>query len=388
MPANLPQEAKDKWFEVTLTRNPQEKIRLMQEFLALVPKHKGTEKLCAQVKTQISELKGDIEKKRQMRKGTAPSYFIEKAGAAQIVIIGLTNVGRSSLLRAVTKAGPEIGAYPFTTRSPVPGMLPFKGIQFQLVEAPAVIEGSSSGRGEGFQILSLARNADGVIVMVDLTNDPAEQYLTVVRELEQSRILVIEPRGEVEIQRRGFGSDIQFIWEGELQGCTTEDVIGVLKEYKIRSALVRVKGMVTIDIVEDAVFGNAVYRPTFVIANKADVEASSAEIDNLKRVANPLEVILISTHGSSDLAELIGSKLFELLQIRRIYTKEPGKEPSKIPIVSKGAITVRGLAMTIHSDFYKKFKYAKIWGPSANFPAERVGLERELFDGDVVELHT
>jgi len=387
LPANLPQEAKDKWFEVTLTRNPQEKIRLMQEFLALVPKHKGTEKLCAQVKTQISELKGDIEKKRQMRKGTAPSYFIEKAGAAQIVILGPTNVGRSSLLRAVTKARPDVGAYPFTTRSPVPGMLPFKGIQFQLVEAPAVIEGASSGRGEGFQILSLARNADGVIVMVDLTDDPTEQYLTVVRELEQSRILVIEPRGEVEIQRRGFGSDIQFIWEGELQGCTTEDVIGVLREYKIRSALVRIKGMVTIDIVEDAVFGNAIYRLTLVIANKADVEANSTEIENLKRIANPLEVIPISTHDSKDLAELIGSKLFELLQIRRIYTKEPGKEPSKIPIVSKGAITVKGLSRTIHSDFYKKFKYAKIWGPSANFPAERVGLERELYDGDVVELH-
>ena len=387
MPANLPQDAKDKWFEVTQTKNPQEKIRLMQEFLALVPKHKGTEKLCAQVKTQISELKGEIEKKRQVRKGTAPSYFIEKAGAAQIVILGLTNVGRSSFLRAITKAEPEVGDYPFTTRNPVPGMLLFKDIQFQMIEAPAIIEGASSGKGDGFKIMSLVRNADGLVVMVDLTNEPTEQYLSVARELEQSRIMVTEPKGDVEIQRRGAGSDIQFIWEGEFQGCTTEDVIGILKEYKIRSAIVRVKGLVTMEIVEDSVFGNAVYRPTFVVANKADVELDSTIVWNLKQVANPLEVIPISAHASNYLAELIGSKLFELLQVRRIYTKEPGKEHSRIPIVSKGPITVKGMARMIHSDFYKKFKYAKIWGSSAKFPAERVGLERELYAGDVVELH-
>lgn len=387
MVTNLPQEAKDKWFEVTLTKNPQEKIRLMQEFLSLVPKHKGTEKMCAQVKTQISQLKLEIEKRKQMKKGSAPSYFIEKGGAAQVVIVGLTNVGRSSLIRAVTKATPEVSSYPFTTRLPVPGMLQYEDIQFQLVEAPPIVEGSSEGRAEGFKILSLARNADGIIVMVDLSDDPVGQYVTVAEELAKSRILTVKPKGDVEIQRRGFGSDIQFIWDGRLEGCTPEDVVLLLMEYKIRSALVRISGQVTLDVVEDAVFGKALYRPTLVVANKSDADVGLRALGGLEEAARPLDVVAISAHGTPDLGMMLGARLFALLGIRRVYTKEPGKEQSHIPIVARDALTVGRLAKNIHSDFYRGFKYAKLWGPSAKFPGERVGMDRVLSDGDVVELH-
>ena len=387
MVTNLPQEAKNKWYEVTLTKNPQEKIKLMQEFLSLVPKHKGTEKLCRQVKTQISELKDEIEKKKQMKKGTAPSYFIEKAGAAQIVILGATNVGRSSLLKAVTNAEPEIASYPFTTRHPIPGMLQFKDLQFQLIESPPIIRGASNGRGNGFQILSLVRNSDGVILMVDLSDDPIKQFTMIAEELEKSRIMMAPPPGEVEIQKRGLGSEIQFIWDGKLVNCTQEEVITLLKEYKIKSALIRIKGDVTLEIIEDAVFGNAVYRPTIVIANKSDVEGSSKWVKPLEEVAKPLEVVPLSIKKFENLPEIIGSKLFSLLQIKRIYTKEPGMRHSRIPIVVKGKLTVGGLAKMIHSDFYIRFKYARIWGTSAKFPGEKVGLDRQLVDGDVVELH-
>ncbi|MGQ9679889.1 MAG: GTPase [Candidatus Bathyarchaeia archaeon] len=387
MVTNLPQEAKNKWYEVTLTKNPQEKLRLMQEFLSLVPKHKGTEKLCRQVKTQISELKDEIEKKKQAKKGTAPSYFIEKAGAAQIVILGETNVGRSSLLKAVTNADPEVASYPYTTRSPIPGMLQFKDLQFQLIEAPPLMKGASSGRGGGFQILSLVRNSDGLILMVDLSNDPIERFMMIADELEESRILTEEPSGEVEIQKRGLGSEIQFIWDGRLRDCNQDDVIALLKEYKIRSALVRIKGDVTLEIVEDAVFGNSVYRPTIVIANKLDVEGASKWVKPLIEVAKPLEVIPLSVNRDGNLPEIIGSRLFSLLQIKRIYTKEPGMEHSKIPIVVKGKLNVGELAKMIHSDFYSRFKYARIWGTSAKFPGEKVGLDRPLLDGDIVELH-
>lgn len=387
MVTNLPQEAKNKWYEVTLTKNPQEKIKLMQEFLSLVPKHKGTEKLCRQVKTQISELRDEIEKKKQMKKGTAPSYFIEKAGAAQIVILGATNVGRSSLLKAVTNAEPEIASYPFTTLHPIPGMLQFKDLQFQLIESPPLIKGASNGRGNGFQILSLVRNSDGVILMVDLSDDPIEQFSMIAEELEKSRIMAVPPPGEVEIQKRGLGSEIQFIWEGKLVNCTQEDVITLLKEYKIRSALIRIKGDVTLEIIEDAVFGNAVYRPTLVIANKLDVEGSSRWVEPLKEITKPLEVVPLSVKRFENLPEVIGGRLFSLLQIKRIYTKEPGMAHSKIPIVVKGELTVGGLAKMIHSDFYSRFKYARIWGTSAKFPGEKVGLDRQLVDGDVVELH-
>lgn len=388
MVTNLPPEAKSKWFEVTLTRNPQERIRLMQEFLSLVPKHKGTEKLRAHVKRQISQLREEIDRrKRAAKRGRAPSYFPEKAGAAQVVILGPTNVGRSSLLRAVTNATPEVAPYPFATRKPVPGMLPYLDIQFQLVEAPPLVEGASEGRADGFQILSLARNADGIIIMVDLTDDPADQYLMVARELERSRILTTEPEGEVEIQRRGHGSGIQFIWEGELAGCTPDEVVRLLREYKIRSALVRIRGRATLDVVEDAIFGNAVHRPTLVVANKADAAGDAAALESLREAARPLEVIPVSTLATPNLAETLGAKLFALLGVTRVYTKEPGKEPSRVPVVVRRGVTVGELAKIIHSDFYRRFKYARLWGPSAKFPGERVGIDRVLRDGDTVEFH-
>jgi ribosome-interacting GTPase 1 len=223
--------------------------------------------------------------------------------------------------------------------------------------------------------------------MVDLSNDPSSNYLMVASELEKSRILTVEPEGEVEITRRGFGSSVQFIWDGVLEDCTPEDVVKLLREYKIRSALVRIRGKATLDHVEDAVFGNAVFRPTLVVANKADLEFNQEEMKSLKEAAEPLDVEPISTLNTPNLANRLGAMLFTLLGIRRIYTKEPGKEASTIPIVVRGLVNVGELAKNIHSDFYKSFKYARLWGKSAKFPGERVGMDRLLSDGDIVELH-
>jgi ribosome-interacting GTPase 1 len=359
----------------------------MGEFLSLVPKHKGTDKMCSHVKRQMSQLREDIERRKKATRKTRSSYFIEKAGAAQVVILGQSNVGRSTLLKKVTNSPVEVGSWPFTTRSPMPGMMPFRDIQFQLVEAPPVIEGSSEGKADGFKVLSLARNSDGLIVMVDLTKNAVEDYITMAEELEKSRILTTRPEGEVDIKRRGHGSDIQFVWEGALEGCTVEDVTKLLKEYKIKSAILHIRGKVSLDIIEDAIFGNAVYRPSIVVANKADIASSAEVLGALSKEAWPLEVLVISAENTENLSSLLGTKLFEILDIIRVYTKEPGKEPSNEPIISRKGLTVGGLAKKIHSDFYKQLKYARIWGPSAKFDNERVGSERELSDGDVVELH-
>jgi hypothetical protein len=389
LPTNLPAEAKAKWDEVTLTKNPEERLRLMGEFLSLVPKHKGTERMCSQVKRQMAQLRDEIDKKKKQAKtGGGPSPFVQKAGAAQVAVIGPTNVGRSSLLRAVTNAQVEVTPYPFGTKQPVPGMLPYEDIQFQLVEIPPIVDGSSEGRADGFQNLSAVRNADSIIIVVDLTDDPAGNLLMVQGELDASRILTSKPEGEANIQRRGVGRDIQFIWEGKLAGCTREEVVALLNEFRIRSALVRIRGSVTIDNVEDAIFGNAVYRPTLVFANKADLGADTGTIEQLKMTADPLEVLVISAEKTPNLASTIGNRLFKLLEIARIYTKEPGEEPAREPVVVRRGITVGELARTIHNDFYRNFKYARIWGPSAKFPNEKVGLDRVLEDGTVIQLYT
>ena len=389
MVTNLPPDAKSKWNEVTQTRNPETRLKLMGEFLSLVPKHKGTDKMCAQVKRQMAQLRDEIEeKKKAAKRRGGPSYFIGKAGAAQVAVVGPTNAGRSSLLRAVTNSSVEPAPWPFSTRVPTPGMLPYQDIQFQLVEAPPIVEGSSEGRSDGFQVLSSARNADGLIILVDLTEDPGGNLLMVTRELENSRILTAEPQGAVEVTRRGHGSEIQFIWEGELDGCTPDDIVGLLREYKIRSALVRIRGRVTLDIVEDAMFGNAVYRPTLVIANKADLSSDPAVVESVRASAAPLEVMVVSAEKPGDLGERLGARLFELLGIVRVYTKQPGKEAAVAPIVGHRGMNVGDLARLLHSDFYDRFKYARIRGPSVKFESGRVGIDHVLQDGDIVQFHT
>ena len=232
----------------------------------------------------------------------------------------------------------------------------------------------------------MARNADGIIVVVDLADDPGGSLLAVLRELEASRILTVEPEGEVELTRRGHGSDIQFIWDGTLEECTPDDVIKLLREYKIRSALLRIRGRVTLNVVEDAIFGNAVYRPTLVVANKLDLAVEGA-VESVRASAGGLEVLALSMERGEGLREFLGAKLFKLLGVVRVYTKQSGKKAAVEPIVARQGLTVGDLAKTIHSDFYKRFKYARVWGSSAKFESERVGLDHVLADGDVVQLH-
>ena len=359
--------------------------------MSLVPKHKGTEKMCSQVKRQMAQLREEIEKKKKQAKKTGsggPSYYVPKAGAAQMAVIGPANAGRSSLLKTVTNSPVQVTPWPYGTMRPTPGMLPYEDIQFQLVEIPPIVPGSSEGKVEGFMNLACVRNADGVIVVVDMADDPAGNLLMVMEELENARILIQPPTGSVELEKRGHGKDIQFIWEGELVDCSEDEVIELLAGYRIRSALVRIVGKVTLDIIEDAIFGNAVYRPSFILANKIDLNNDPGMLEQLNQSAGSIEVIPVSMEKTQDLASHIGSKIFELLAITRVYTKEPGKEPAKDPIVCKPGTTVGDLARTIHNDFYTRFKYARIWGPAAKFDNEKVGIDRVLLDGTVIQLYT
>jgi hypothetical protein len=221
-----------------------------------------------------------------------------------------------------------------------------------------------------------------------MADDPAGNFLMLMEELESARVLIAPPSGSVEIEKRGHGRDIQFIWEGELVDCSEDQVIELLAGYRIRSALVRITGQVTLDIVEDAIFGNAVYRPSFVLANKIDLNNDPDMLEQLRQSAAPIEVIPVSMEKTPELSTMIGEKIFNLLQITRVYTKEPGKEPAKDPIVCEPGTTVGDLARLIHNDFFDRFKYARIWGPAAKFDNEKVGIDRVLLDGTVIQLYT
>jgi ribosome-interacting GTPase 1 len=389
MPANLPPDARKKWAEVEATRNPKERLQRMEEFLSLVPKHKGTLKLRGQVKKQMAILRREMEEKKRKKIGrSGPKLFIEKEGAGQVALIGLTGVGKSSLLAAVTNAKVEISPNPYTTREPIPGVLAFEDLQFQIIEAPALMEGSADGKAWGLQTLAVARNADGLILMVDLSQDPVSQLRLILDELEKARILVSKPRGRVEIDRRFMGAGLRIILIGVLVDCNMKDVEKLLRSYRIADAVVKISGEVTLDDIEDAVFQSTIYKPAIIVANKIELKGSEAALKHLKSFAgSKLPVTAVSCERRYGL-ESLGAALFSVLGIMRVYTKEPNqKDYSRKPFILKRGATVYGLAKDIHSDFKERFGFAKVWSDRLVFSPQKVGATFALADGDVVEIH-
>ncbi len=390
MPTNLPPEAKKKYQEATLARRPEEKIKKLQEFMSMFPKHKGTETLRAQVKTKISRLKQEIEDKKQKRTGvaTGPKVFVEKEGDAQIVILGPTNVGRSSLLSTLTNSKVAIWNYPYTTTELTPGMFNYKDLQLQMVEAPALMNGSSEGGSWGLQTLTSARNADGLVLMVDLSQDPVEQFSLIIKELEKAKLLTKKPKARIEIEKKHMGAKLKFIVLGKLIDCSVKDLTQLLKSYGIRDATVKIRGEATLDDVEEAIFEGKVYRPAIILANKADHPKAAEKLEQLKKVVgNKMKIIAVSCKTKVGM-ENLGAELFGMLDVMRVYTKEPNKkDSSRRPFTIRKGSTVFDLAKRIHSDFYEQFTYAKVWSKRLRFSPQKVGGTFTLEDGDTVELH-
>jgi len=389
MPANLPPEARKKWAEVEATKNPRERLQRMEEFLSLVPKHKGTAKTCAQVKKRMAVLRKELEEKKRKKAGRGgPKVFIEKEGAAQIALIGLTKAGKSSLLKAVTHAKVEVSTSPYTTREPVPGILDHQDLQFQIIEAPSLMEGAADGKAWGLQTLGIARNADGLMLIVDLSQDPLKQLNLILDEMGKARILTSKPKSRVEIERKFMGVGLRIIVMGRLVDCSFRDVEELLKSYKVADAFVKIYGEATLSDVEDAIFESTVYKPTIVVANKIDIDGAEGNLKLLEAyVGNKLPIIALSTKTGATLDKL-GEALFKTMEIMRIYTKEPNeKNYSKKPFVLKKNSTIYDLAKSIHSDFKQNFNFAKVWSQRLVFSPQKVGATFTLKDGDIVEIH-
>ena len=392
MPTNLPPEALDRWEEVEAAHTPRDKMEKMIEFLKYVPQHKGTLKLRGEIKRKIAVIREDLEDKK--RKGTGkssggPKLFVEKEGSAQVAILGPTNVGKSCLMQAVTNANVVVSPTKYTTTQPVPGIMDFGDVQFQLVETPAVMEGSGDGRAWGLVTLGVARNADGVILMVDLADDPVGQVELLVSELEKSRVLVKKPNGRVEVERRHAGTALRVIVVGKLIDCTLREVENVLRSYKIHDAIVRISGEVSLDDVEDAIFETTTYKPAVIVANKAELPGTILNLQKLEKyVNNRIPIVPVSCERKLGV-DGVGKALIQSLGIIRIYTKEPGsRTDTGRPFALKSGTTIGDLAKNIHKEFISNFLFAMVWAKRLPFSPKKVGLNFVLDDGDIVEIHT
>ncbi|MEM1622519.1 MAG: TGS domain-containing protein [Sulfolobales archaeon] len=390
MVTNLPAEARVKWVKYLEARTIEEKIRALEEFLSAVPKHKGTENLVAWVRRKLSELRDELEECKRRRGG--PSFFIEKHGVAQVVLLGYTLSGKSSIFNALTNAKSKVTGMPFTTMYPVPGMMLFEDVQIQLVDSPPFVPEATSGKVSWrAKLFGLARNADALAIVLDSSADPVGQYRTLLKELEDAGIVLRRPRGRVQIERSKAYSGIRLVRMGKILDGTEDDVRKLLESYRVFNALVKIYGEVSIDDVEKALFETVVYKPSVVLLNKVDLvsyDVVEKHVRELSVLTPHVQIVPVSAITKQGI-DLVPKSVFNVLELIRVYTKEPNsREPSKDPLVLPKGSTVEDVIKHIREDFLKHFKYARIWGPSAKYPGEKVGLDHVLSDGDVIEIRT
>src|SRR5947209_4023227 len=188
MAVNLPPQYHDAEARYKKAKTAEEKLAALREMWVILPKHKASEKVQADLKTRISELNDEIEHARAGPKKAAPGvHKIPKQGAGQVVFLGPPNAGKSRLLTRLTKAAPQVAPYPFTTREPVPGMMDYEDVRVQLVDLPPV----TADHYEPF-ITDITRAADAALLFLDLSDDdgPAATRAALDRLAQARRVLV------------------------------------------------------------------------------------------------------------------------------------------------------------------------------------------------------
>jgi ribosome-interacting GTPase 1 len=327
MPANLTPQYLEAEAKFKQAKTGEEKMKALEIMMAVIPKHKGTEKIRGQLKSRMAKLKAELQRKPTLGRAEQV-YNIKREGAAQVVLLGLPNSGKSSFFSQVTQAFSEIADYPYTTQRPIPGMMKFENLQIQLVDTPPI---QLDHIEPGFS--NLIRNADVLLLLVDLTEDPASQINILLRELDRMKIKIVG-KGPIPPAEAGWVS--------------------------LRALL---------------------------LANKCDIKnAIEAYRAFETHVIGSFSVLPISAKEGMNLEEL-KKEIYQLLGLIRVYTKPPGGEPDLTePVVLKKGSTVEEVALSIHKDFAAKLRYAKIWG-SGKFDGQMVKRDYEVNEGDVIELH-
>jgi len=339
MPANLTpdyQKAETAYREAT---SPEEKLAALEQMLATIPKHKGTEKMQADIKSRIARMRA-AQASTKKAKHFDP-YHVERSGAGQAVLIGMPNAGKSAIVAALSNAPVVVESYPFSTHAPVPGMANYEDVQIQLVDMPPYTD-------QGFPpgMPGAIRNADVICLVIDgSAADSLDQLDLGLRLLEDRKIMPARPHADAKAEEQASDEALaeqdQVVWE----------------------------------------------KPLLVVVTKRDLFAGQDEVAaTLHELYPDLEFLAVSAKSGENLDRLL-ARIWQLLDVVRVYAKPPGQKPDMDrPFTLKSGSTVLDLAREIHRDFAEHLKFARIWGEN-KYAGQQVPRDYLLEDGDILEIH-
>lgn len=342
MPANLPPDYHKAEEKLRSAKTTEDKIAALEEMLRIMPKHKGTDHLQADLRARIAKLRRQPAKKGSR---SAFSHYIDREGAGQVALVGPPNTGKSSLVAALTHASPEVADYPFTTREATPGMMPFEDIAFQLVDLPPL-----SREHRDAWVFDLIRHADLLWLVMDGLDPLGE--MDAVREIlgERGIAAVPAPAGAAAVGEESSGKPAA-------SSCVPADP------------------------------GGRAVKKALLVATGADRPGATGEIEALDDLLEHRWTVVPVSIVTGQGLEALKRRTFQALEIVRVYTKQPGKPADRsAPYALPRGARVGDLAERIHKDLLASMKFARVWG-AGTFDGQTVQKEHVLLEGDVVEIH-
>jgi ribosome-interacting GTPase 1 len=374
----------------------EEKIRRLEEFLSIVPKHKATEKIVALNRSRLAKLKREQEEKRLKQKSTSKivSPFSIKKEGLQIILISTyqtPGVGKTSILHMLTGAASEkIGKF---TALPEIGIYEYQKVRFQVVDMPSIMEGASIGVGNGKEILAQLRACDLIGLCVDLSKNIDNQMTLLLRELNQANIRINTPEPPITIEKTG-SNKIQVYYltseakENEELIEFTEKIKEVIYEGGVRNAMVKIYGKITLNQVVDALSPSIVYKRLILIGTKGDLPNTIDNYNYLrKRYSDKFPLIYGASAVKGEIDAEFGEQILSFLGKIRIYTAHGGIIAEK-PLILDEGVKVKEVAFRIHKSFLEQFEYAIVIRKTARQKRKKVGLDYKLLDNDIIEIHT
>ncbi|MBI5001146.1 MAG: GTP-binding protein [Euryarchaeota archaeon] len=358
----------------------EEQIKEIEDELQRTPHNKATNQHIGRLKAKLSRMRDEAEFRRSGG-GGGRGYQVKKSGNATIGLVGFPSVGKSTLLNNITDAESAVAAYHFTTLEVVPGILEYKGAKIQVLDMPGLIAGASRGRGRGREVLAVARSLDLVLLMIDVFETNLQ---VLVDEVMAAGIRPNQKPPEIFLAKKDRGG-IVVNSTVKLTKLAEEEIVDTLNEYGIVSADVVLREDASLDQLIDHLSGNRIYMPALVVLNKTDL-VNAEYLRRLEKRLGGWKIIPISAEKRKGL-EPLKSAIYNSLKFMSIYMKPPGKEADmKEPMVVKEGSTVGMICDTIHRDIRPRFRFANVWGKSAKFPGQNVGLGHVLKDQDVLTI--